>query len=208
MPMTIHVTGFASKADVKLHTDVMSGVSAPFTNTNPAFSILKAEIAFVMMIPTPLMTVMRVPPTTRNPPTARTMSMMTLTSSWFFSTQEPTFVRTCSPTPMKSLTVGRSELPMLSVMLWMRCCSRSYLSGSVSLIAEAISIATPVPEPSASYIPTMFVWRSPILPYIRSIRSTASSVPNASASCCFSTASMVSPYLPRSWSMISGILLS
>ena len=36
---------------------------------------------------------------------------------------------------------------MVSVTLWMRCCNRSNFSGSVSLIAEAISSATPVPEP-------------------------------------------------------------
>ena len=40
------------------------------------------------------------------------------------------------------------------------------------------------------------------------MRSTASSVPKAEASSCFSIASMVSPYLPRSWSRISGRLLS
>ena len=40
------------------------------------------------------------------------------------------------------------------------------------------------------------------------MRSTASSVPKASAISCFSIASMVSPYLPRSWSRISGILFS
>lgn len=30
MPITIHVTGFASSAAVKLHTEPMSGVNAPF----------------------------------------------------------------------------------------------------------------------------------------------------------------------------------
>ena len=155
MPITTHVTGFASKAAVKLQTDDISGVNAPFTKTKPALSILKAEIAFVMTRPTPLTTAMTVPPTVRKPPRASTTIMMTRTSSWFCSIHEPTFVRTCSPLPMRSLIVGRSVFPMVSVTLWMRCCNRSNFSGSVSLIADAISSATPVPEPSASYIPTM-----------------------------------------------------
>ena len=66
---------------MKLQTLPMSGVSAPFTNRNPALSILKAEIAFVTARPTPPTTAATVPATVRNPPIARTMSMMILTSS-------------------------------------------------------------------------------------------------------------------------------
>ena len=145
MPMTIQVTGLASRAAVKLHTEPISGASAPFANRNPALSILKAETALVMTRPTPPTTAITVPATVRNPPIASTMSMMILTSSLFSSIQEATLVSTCSPFPMRSLTVGRRLLPMDSVTLWMRCCKRANRSGSVSWIADAISWATPVP---------------------------------------------------------------
>ena len=81
--------------------------------------------------------------------------MMTRTSSWFSSIHVPTFVRTVSPALMRSLIVGSSEFPIDSLTFWMRCVSRSNRSGSVSLIAFAISVATPVPEPRASYISRM-----------------------------------------------------
>ena len=45
MPMTIQVTGLASRAAVKLHTEPISGASAPFANRNPALSILEADAA-------------------------------------------------------------------------------------------------------------------------------------------------------------------
>ena len=150
MPITIHVTGFASSAVVKLQTLDISGARAPFANTNPAFNILNAPIDFVITRPTPEITVISVPPMVRKPPRASTTIIMTRTSSWFCSIHVPTFVRTCSPVPMRSLTVGSRVFPMLSVTLWMRCCNRSNRSGSVSCMAEAISCATPVPCPIAS----------------------------------------------------------
>ncbi|MPN10910.1 hypothetical protein SDC9_158207 [bioreactor metagenome] len=208
MPMTTHVTGLASRAAVKLHTEPMSGVRAPFTSRNPALIALKAPIVFVMTRPTAPTTAMMVPATVRKPPIARTTIMMILTSSWFFSIQEPAFVSTCSPLPMRLLMVGSRLLPIDSVTLWMRCCSRSNFSGSVSLIAEAICCATPVPEPRESYILTMFVCRSSTFPYMRSMSATASVSPKASCSFIFSAASIVSPNLPRSLSIISGILKS
>lgn len=97
MPMTTHVTGLASSAAVKLHTEDMSGVSAPRASAKPPLSILNALTVFVTTRPTPEIRAISVPPTARKPPTARTMSMMTLTSSWFFSIHEPTFVSTPSP---------------------------------------------------------------------------------------------------------------
>ena len=132
MPMTTHVTGLASSAAVKLRTEDMSGVSAPRASAKPPLSILNALTVFVTTRPTPEIRAISVPPTARKPPTARTMSMMTLTSSWFFSIHEPTFVSTPSPLLIRSLTVGSREFPMLSVTLWMRCLSRSKRSGSVS----------------------------------------------------------------------------
>ena len=163
MPMTIHVTGFAKSAAVKLHTLAISGVSAPFANRNPAFRSLNPEIVFVITRPTPETTAMTVPAMVRKPPIARTTSMMTRTSSWFSSTQEPTFVSTCSPVDMRSLIVGSKLFPMDSLTFWMRCVSRSNRSGSVSLIAFAISVATPVPEPRASYMVRMFPCKSSVL---------------------------------------------
>ena len=55
---------------------------------------------------------MTVPAMVRKPPIARTTSMMTRTSSWFSSTQEPTFMSTCSPVDMRSLIVGSKLFPM------------------------------------------------------------------------------------------------
>ena len=124
---------------------------------------MKAETAFVMTRPTPPTTAATVPAMVRNPPIARTTSMMTLTSSWFSSIHDPTFVRTVSPALMRSLIVGSNEFPMDSLTFWMRCVSRSNRSGSVSLIAFAISVATPVPEPRASYISRMLPCRSSVL---------------------------------------------
>ncbi|SCJ12923.1 Uncharacterised protein [uncultured Clostridium sp.] len=163
MPITIQVTGFARSAAVKLHTLDMSGVSAPFANRNPALRSLNPEITFVIIKPTPETTAMTVPAMVRKPPIARTTSMMTRTSSWFSSTHEPTFVSTCSPVDMRSLIVGSKLFPIDSFTFWMRCVSRSNRSGSVSLIAFAISVATPVPEPRASYMVRMFPCRSPHL---------------------------------------------
>ena len=163
IPITTQVTGFARRADVKPQTLDMSGVSAPFATRNPALSILNPAIAFVTTRPTPEMTAMTVPAIARKPPIASTTSMMTRTSSWFSSIHEPTFVSTCSPVDMRSLTVGSKLFPIDSFTFWMRCVSRSNRSGSVSLIALAISVATPVPEPRASYIERMFPSRSPHL---------------------------------------------
>ena len=205
MPITIQVMGFARSAAVKLHTDDISGSSAPFANRNPALSSLNAAIAFVTTRPTPPTTAAMVPAAIKKPPMASTTSMITRTSSWFSSIQEPTFVSTFSPVDIRSLTVGSSELPMDSFTFWICCVRRWNRSGSVSLIADAISVATPVPEPRASYMPTMLSWRSPTLLYIRSMRATASVSPKAFCSSIFSAASIVSPNLPRRMSRISGI---
>ena len=150
MPITIQVTGLASKAAVKLHTLEISGARAPFANTNPAFKILKALIVFVTIRPMAEITVITVPATVRKPPRASTTIMIIRTSSWFCSIQEPIFVRTASPFPIKSLIAGSRVLPILSVTLWIRCCSRSNRSGSVSCMAKAICSATLVPLPMAS----------------------------------------------------------
>ena len=78
-------------------------------------------------------------------------------------------------------------------------------SGSVSLIALAMSVVTPIPSPIAPYKETMLSWRSPVLLYKRSISATASASPKAFCSSIFSAASIVSPNLPRSSSSISGM---
>lgn len=161
--MTTHVTGLASSAAVKLHTLDMSGPIAALAIPKPALSILNAVTAFVMTRPTPPTTVITAPPTVRNPPRPRTMSIMTLTSSWFCSIHEAVFERIVSPTPMRSLTVGRSMFPIDSLTFWMRWFRRSYRSGSVSLIAFAIPVATLAPEPRASYMSRMLPCRSSVL---------------------------------------------
>ena len=63
MPMTTHVTGLASSAAVKLHTEDMSGVSAPRASAKPPLSILNALTVFVTTRPTPEIRAISVPPT-------------------------------------------------------------------------------------------------------------------------------------------------
>ena len=168
---------------------------------------LTSPAVLVKTIPTPPTTAMQVPATARKPPRVRAARRMIRTRFWWFSTHSAPFWMTPAAPSIRSLTTGSSVLPAASATLWSCCWSRSNFSGSVSFMADAISEATAVPCPMASYKLKTLSCSSPVLLYSRSMRSTASSVPNAVAISCFSMASMVSPYFPRSRSRISGRLL-
>ena len=134
--------------------------------------------------------------------------MIVPASFWWLWIQSDTFDRAPVPVDIQLLTVGSRLFPNSSVTLCICCFNTVNFCDSVLLIAAAISVATPVPDPITSYRSRIPVCRSPVLLYNRSMTATASSEPNASLISFFSIASMVSPYLVCKIPRISGILFS
>ena len=130
---------------------------------------------------------------------------MLWTVSWLLLIHLEPFCISPLTLSMVLLTAGSSPFPSSSTLLCICCFSTWNFCSGVLLMASAISSVTDIPFfmlPCKSCIPLS---RVSTLLYKRSIRATASSVPKASFSSLFSTASMVSPYLLFSSVRMSGI---
>ncbi len=208
IPITIHVTGFANSAAVKLHTLAIRGckevkreVTAvfpifsklvpneriigkppriiPVSFWNPLFAILARFIHFVICPPTRPIVVVNVPLTIKSIASPDKIEKMALTTSPCELTHSPALSTTPDILSIYCITLGVTTLLIVSPILWNFCCKISSFAGSLLLMAFAISSVAAVPCPSDPYIPTMLFSNSPTFPYSKSINLIVSESPKA-----------------------------